>query len=77
MAQSLSKIYVHLIGFPFVEKGGAMTSTTRPTQYGHSEPALYVALELSSRTWKLGMTVGFGQKARERNVSAGSSTLRA
>lgn len=49
-----------------------MTSTTRPTQYSHSEPALYVALELSSRTWKLGMTVGFGQKARERNVSAGN-----
>ena len=46
-------------------------ATTRPRQYTQSEPALYVAFELSSRTWKLGMSVGFGQRARERNVRAG------
>jgi len=46
-------------------------ATTRDPQYTQLPKALYLALELSSRTWKLGMTVGFGQKARERNVSAG------
>ena len=45
-------------------------ATTRPSQYTQPEQVLYVAFELSSRTWKLGMSVGFGQKARERNVSA-------
>jgi hypothetical protein len=49
------------------------TAATRPSQSTSTQPeqALYVAFELSSRTWKLGMSVGFGQKARERNVSAG------
>jgi transposase len=46
-------------------------ATTRDPQYIQSLKALYLALELSSRTWKLGMTVGFGQKGRERNVPAG------
>lgn len=46
-------------------------ATIRPSQYTQPEQVLYVAFELSSRTWKLGMSVGFGQKARERNVSAG------
>jgi hypothetical protein len=46
-------------------------ATTRPSQYTQPEQVLYVAFELSSRTWKLGMSVGFGQKARERNVPAG------
>lgn len=34
-------------------------------------PTLYVALELSRANWKLGFSVGLGQRARERNVSAG------
>lgn len=46
-------------------------STTRAEKYTARPEALYVAFELSNRTWKLGMTVGFGQKARERNVPAG------
>lgn len=49
-------------------------ATTRHGQYTHSEQALYVAFELSLRTWKLGITVGFGQKARERNLPAGDLT---
>jgi transposase len=49
-------------------------TTTRHEEYSQPEQALYVAFELSSRTWKLGMTVGFGQKARERNVAAGDLT---
>jgi transposase len=46
-------------------------ATTRNSQYTHPAKALYLAFELSSKTWKLGFTVGFGQKARERDVSAG------
>jgi len=44
------------------------TAATRPSQSTSNQPeqALYVAFELSSRTWKLGMSVGFGQKARSR-----------
>lgn len=34
-------------------------ATTRHEQYSQPEQVLYVALELSLRTWKLGMTVGF------------------
>jgi transposase len=46
-------------------------ATIRREKYIQSDRVLYVALELSNRTWKLGMSVGFGQKARERNVPAG------
>jgi len=46
-------------------------TATRQAQYSHPEKALYIAFELSRRTWKLGISVGFGQKARERNVRAG------
>lgn len=48
----------------------AATART-PQQYSPAEKSLYIAFELSRRTWKLGLTVGFGQKARERNVRAG------
>jgi len=41
----------------------AELTTTAPS-------ALFLALELSKRTWKLGFTVGLGQKPRERNVPA-------
>jgi hypothetical protein len=46
-------------------------ATTHTSQYTDAEKALYIAFELSRRSWKLGITVGFGQKARERNVKAG------
>src|SRR5215472_2455985 len=42
----------------------------------HHEPrnttaaTLFVAFELSEKTWKLGFTTGPGQKPRERTVSA-------
>jgi transposase len=49
-------------------------ATTRDTQYTQPPKALYLALELSSRTWKVGMTIGFGQKARERDLPAGDLT---
>lgn len=47
------------------------TATTRLQSTASSQSALYVALELSRTLWKLGLTVGFGQKPRERNVRAG------
>ena len=31
---------------------------------------LFVAFELSEKTWKLGFTTGHGQKPRERTVTA-------
>src|SRR5918998_3844273 len=34
------------------------------------EATLFVAFELSEKTWKLGFTTGHGQKPRERTVSA-------
>src|SRR5918994_4482703 len=34
------------------------------------EAALFVAFELSEKTWKLGFTTGSGQKPRERTVTA-------
>ena len=33
-------------------------------------PTLYLAFELSHKTWKLGFTTGFGQNPREKNSAA-------
>ena len=43
------------------------TERTLPKPIG---PVLYLAIELSQKNWKLGFTVGFGQSARLRNISA-------
>src|SRR5215510_3056042 len=53
--------------------GGAKPMTTRVThnpQDTTTEGTLFVAFELSEKTWKLGFTTGHGQKPRERSVSA-------
>ena len=34
------------------------------------ERVLYMAIELDNNRWKLGFTIGFGQRPRERNVAA-------
>ena len=48
-----------------------MSATTRFTDPVLPEPpALYLALELSNRSWKLAFSTGHGQKPRFRNVSA-------
>jgi transposase len=47
--------------------------TTTATHNGHdttTERVLFVAFELSEKTWKLGFTIGYGQKPRERTVAA-------
>ena len=42
-----------------------MPATTRITHPALPEPpALYLALELSNRSWKLAFSTGLGQKAR-------------
>ena len=40
-------------------------------EYTRNQADLYVAFELGKKGWKLGFTIGFGQKARERAVLAG------
>src|SRR4029450_13824658 len=47
--------------------------TTAATHNEHENPTeatLFVAFELSEKTWKLGFTTGHGQKPRERTVTA-------
>ena len=46
------------------------TLATRNTQDTTTEGTLFVAFELSEKTWKLGFTTGHGQKPRERTVTA-------
>jgi transposase len=46
------------------------TQATRNTQDTTTEGTLFVAFELSEKTWKLGFTTGHGQKPRERTVPA-------
>jgi transposase len=48
-----------------------MTSAaTHNRQDTAPEATLFVAFELSEKTWKLGFTTGHGQKPRERSVAA-------
>ena len=44
--------------------------TARRDEYT-SDPVMFMALELSAAKWKVGTTVGLGQKPREQSVDAG------
>ena len=46
------------------------TAATHHEQSNTTEATLFVAFELSEKTWKLGFTTGHGQKPRERTVTA-------
>src|SRR3989441_7955032 len=46
------------------------TAVTHHEQRNTIEATLFVAFELSEKTWKLGFTTGHGQKPRERTVTA-------
>src|SRR6266487_2642406 len=46
------------------------TAATHHEQRNTTEATLFVAFELSEKTWKLGFTTGHGQKPRERTVTA-------
>ena len=48
-----------------------MTALTRPQFRSVSEPALYVAFELSAKRWKLAITSGFGVDPWLRTVPSG------
>ena len=47
-----------------------MTTTATHNEHSTPERVLFVALELSETTWKLGFTTGHGQQPRERTVAA-------
>ncbi len=46
-------------------------TATRVYEYSVLAPVLYLAFELSNLHWKLGFTIGMGQRPRERNIAAG------
>ena len=46
------------------------TSATRNVRESMTESTLFVAFELSEKTWKRGFTTGHGQKPRERSIPA-------
>ena len=46
------------------------TETTRRDEYNSYQQYLYMAFELGQSEWKLGFTIGFGQKARIRTIKA-------
>src|SRR5437870_12269803 len=46
------------------------TAAAHHEQENTPEATLFVAFELSEKTWKLGFTTGHGQKPRERTVTA-------
>ena len=49
-----------------------MTTMTRSQEFTAAPACLLLAFELSERTWKLGFTVGRGQRPRVRQMPAGA-----
>ena len=47
-----------------------MKETTHSTDY-NTPSTLYLAFELGNEKWKLGFTVGLGQRPRVRSIDAG------
>ena len=45
--------------------------TAHKREYTRNRGDLYLGFELGSKEWKLGFSVGFGQRPRERTVPAG------
>ena len=52
-----------------------MAKQTTQQHFTELTSVLYLAFELSSKSWKLGFTIGFGQKPRIRTIAAGDLTL--
>jgi len=46
------------------------SAATRTREYSVESPVLYLAFELGNMEWKLGFSVGFGQRPRVRTISA-------
>src|ERR671925_865775 len=51
-----------------------MTTATHNKHDTTTERVLFMAFELSEKTWKLGFTTGHGQKPRERSIAARHQT---
>ena len=49
-----------------------MITMARPTESTAPTGGLLLAFELGQRTWKLGFTVGMGQRPRIRQIPAGA-----
>src|SRR5262245_4802668 len=47
-----------------------MTTATQSEHSNANAPALFLAFELSEKTWKLGFSIGHGHKPRERSMAA-------
>jgi transposase len=47
-----------------------MTTAPQKEHYNAHEPMLFMAFELSENTWKLGFSIGHGQKPHERTMTA-------
>jgi len=45
------------------------TAATHTEHHNTKEGVLFMAFELSEKTWKLGFTMGYGQKPRERTMT--------
>jgi transposase len=52
-----------------------MQTMTRDGEFSAATSALLLAFELGERTWKLGFTVGMGQRPRVRQIPAGAIGL--
>lgn len=52
-----------------------MQTMTREAEFSAPTPSLLLAVELGERTWKLGFTVGVGQRPRVRQIPAGAVGL--
>ena len=46
-----------------------MTTAIQNEPNNATEPVLFMAFELSENTWKLGFSIGHGQKPRERTMT--------
>jgi len=46
------------------------TKSAQVSLQGPISPTLYLAFELSQKQWKLGFTVGMGQRPRIRTIQA-------
>src|SRR6266852_1800778 len=62
--------YAH--GEVSLERSATMFTMTRTNESTASSPCLLLAFELGQRSWKLGFTVGLGQRARIRQIPAGA-----
>lgn len=45
------------------------TAATRAPEYSSGAPVLHLAFELGQAKWKLGFTIGLGQRPRERTIA--------